>query len=113
EIAAQMRDDARRLAEIEAILHELDEPRPRAFEAVVREVPPVRVATRRARVADLDAGAEALFEAVEADALAARARVPGPPLLLYHDRDYRETGADIHACVRVRTTARHAGSVTS
>src|SRR5262245_53459709 len=109
EIAAQMKSDARRLAEIEASLHELEERRPPALEAVVREIPPVCVATRRARVADLDAGAEALFEAVEADALAARARLPGPPMLLYHDRDYRESGATIEAAVPIRPDTRSVG----
>jgi len=109
ELAARMEEDARRLAEIDASLRELIERPPPTPRAVVRAVPPMRVAARRARVADLDEGAEALFEAVEADALAARARLPGPPLLLYHDRDYRESGADVEAAVPVRPDARTAG----
>jgi DNA-binding transcriptional MerR regulator len=112
EIAEQMRQDTRRLVEIEASLQELEQRQSPALEAVVREIPPLRVAARRARVADLDDGAEALFEAVEADALAAQARLPGPALLLYHDRDYRETGADIEAAVPVRPDARSAGRST-
>jgi DNA-binding transcriptional MerR regulator len=109
EIAAGMADDARRLAAIDATLSELDRRGPGTLDAVVREVPPVRVATRRARVADLDTGAEELFEAVEADAARARARVAGPPLLVYHDRDYRETGADIEAAVPIVPHVRSVG----
>ena len=108
-IAARIQEDARRIAEIEATLRELDTREPRAPAAVVREILPLRVATRRARVAELDGGAEALFEAVEADALSARARLPGPPLLLYHDRDYRECDAEIEAAVPIRDDARAVG----
>jgi DNA-binding transcriptional MerR regulator/effector-binding domain-containing protein len=109
EIAAAMVEDARRLAAIDATLEEFDRREPVTMDVAVRGVPPVRVATRRARVADLDSGAEALFEAVEADAAKARARLPGPPLLLYHDRDHRETGADIEAAVPVGPAVRSVG----
>ena len=109
EITGQMEEDARRLAQLEATLIELDRKRPALPDAVVHEVAPVRVATRRARVADLDQGAQALFEAVETDAAAARIRAAGPPLLIYHDRDHREDDADIEAAVPVVPDASGAG----
>jgi DNA-binding transcriptional MerR regulator/effector-binding domain-containing protein len=112
EIEARREDDARRLVEIDAMLHEREgRARPR-IEAVLREIQPVRVAARRARVEHLDGGAETLFEAVEADARDARARLAGPPVLVYHDPDFRETGADIEAAVPIRPDARKVGRST-
>jgi DNA-binding transcriptional MerR regulator len=112
EIATQIEDDARRLAQLEATLNGLERRGPVEPDAVVQELPPVRVAARRARVPELDGGAQALFEAVEADAAAARIRAPGPPLLIYHDRDHREIDADIEAAVPVVADARAAGDST-
>jgi DNA-binding transcriptional MerR regulator len=112
EIAGQMEEDARRLAQLDATLADLDETEPAMLDAVVQELTPLRVAARRARVADLDRGAEDLFEAVEADAASAGIRAPGPPLLLYHDRDHRELDADVEAAVPVLPGARAAGNST-
>jgi DNA-binding transcriptional MerR regulator len=110
EITGQIEEDARRLAQLEATLIELDRKSPALPDAVVHEVAPVRVMARRARVADLDDGAQALFEAVEADAATARIRSAGPPLLIYHDRDHREIDADIEAAVPVVADADDARS---
>ena len=112
EIRHQLEEDMRRLAELDAALQELGRRGRVRIDAAVRDVPPVRVAARRARVPDLDRGAEELFEAIEADAAAANIRAAGPPLLVYHDRDYREADADIEAAVPVAPDARSAGRST-
>ena len=112
EVRRQLEEDARRLAELDAALKDFGRGARAGIDAAVREVPPVRVAARRARVARLDQGAEELFEALEDDAKAAGIRAPGPPLLVYHDRDWREVDADIEAAVPVSPTARAAGRST-
>lgn len=109
-VQEQLELDRRRLAQIDATLRELDDRgRSKALDVALRTLPSVRVAARRARVANLDAGAERLFDAVEADAAKAGVRAPAPPILIYHDRDHRERGADIEACVPVLGDARKAG----
>ena len=108
-LALELEVARRRLAQLDARLSELRDPRRSSFEVVIQAVPAVRVASRRARVAELDRGAEALFERVEADAASARVRAPGPPILIYHDRDHRETDADVEAAVPVAAGARSAG----
>jgi DNA-binding transcriptional MerR regulator len=112
EVGRQLAEDARRLAELDAALKELGQRGSIGIEAAVREIPPLFVAARRARVVELAHGAEELFEAVETDAAAARIRASGPPLLVYHDRDYREADADIEAAVPVAPDARTAGGST-
>lgn len=111
EIRSQIAFERQRLAQVDAALLELGKgPRARpALRPVLRELPPMRVAARRLRVRDLDLGAQQLFEAVEADAARAGVRRSGPPVLVYHDRDHREAGADIEAGVPVLATARTAG----
>jgi len=113
ELTHQLDLDRRRLEQLDARLQELDDPRtPPLPEAVVHEVPSLRVAGRRARVPDLDDGAQELFEAVEADAARARVRAPGAPVLIYHDRDHRDANADIEAAVPILPDARKAGGAT-
>ncbi len=112
EVVRQLEEGARRLAELDAELEDRGRRAPADVDAAVRDVPPLFVAARRARVANLDRGAEELFEAVEADAADARIRASGPPILVYHDRDYREADADIEAAVPVSSAARKAGKST-
>jgi effector-binding domain-containing protein len=98
----QIEEERQRLADVEARLRDLAaESRAPALDVVVQEIPPLRVASRRARVAELDDAVQELFEGLEADVARAGARAPGPPLLLYHDRDYRESDADVEAAVPV------------
>jgi DNA-binding transcriptional MerR regulator len=90
EIARRIESDRQRLAQLDVRLRESDGSRAgdrsaRLPDAVLQSLPPLRVASRRARVADLDGGAQELFEAVEADVARAGVRAVGPPLLLYHD----------------------------
>ena len=100
ELAARLEQDRRRLALLDARLEGLrDETMPVLPEAVLRPVPAVRVASLRARVAELDDGVEALFDRLEKKVAAVKARASGPPILLYHDRDHRPVHADVEAAV--------------
>ena len=101
EIESHLEADRARLAQVEAILADLASGAPPATEVVVRGNPAVRVATRRAKVADLDDGVEELFEALEDDVAKAGVRASGPPILLYHDRDHRERDARVEVAVPV------------
>jgi DNA-binding transcriptional MerR regulator len=117
EIARRIESDRQRLAQLDVRLRESDGSRAgdrsaRLPDAVLQSLPPLRVASRRARVADLDGGAQELFEAVEADVARAGVRAVGPPLLLYHDPSHREHHADIEAAVPIQDGARSAGRST-
>lgn len=109
QIEYEVFEGRRRIAQLEAHLEHLDRKGAPLPDVVLRRVAPVKVATRRARVADLDAGVQALFEEVEADAARAKVRASGPPLLIYHDRDGRTENADVEAAVPVTREATRAG----
>jgi len=110
QIEHEVEEGRRRIAQLDAQLAHLAKPgTPPLPDVVLRRVPPVKVASRRARVADLDDGVQALFEAVEADAARAGVRAAGPPLLIYHDRDGRTENADVEAAVPVTPAATRAG----
>lgn len=113
EIERRIASDTRRLSALEARLRESEGGGQRFPDVVVRELPSILVATRRARVSTLDDGARELFETVEVDVARAGVRAAGPPLLLYHDRDYREWDADIEAAVPVTSPGVSGRSVAS
>ena len=100
ELASKLEEDRRRLSRLDARLDGFrDETMVVLPEPVVRPVPAVRVASLRARVAELDDGVEELFERLEQKVAGAKARASGPPILLYHDRDHRPTHADVEVAV--------------
>ena len=101
EVERRLEAERERLGALERRLRDLEQGRRPLPDVVLRELPAVRAATQRARVPSLDAGAGSLFEAVESAVAAARLRAAGPPLLIYHDRDYREEEADVEVAVPV------------
>lgn len=106
ELEQRVEDDQSRLDNLVARLREIEADPPAVLaDVVVSELPAIRVASRRAKVASLDDGIEELFEALEHEIAAARIRGPGPPLVLYHDRDHRETDADVEVAVPVLSDA--------
>jgi len=114
EVARRIEVDRQRLAQLDARLRESNGSgqgarTTRLPDAVLQSLPPLRVASRRAKVLDLDAGAQELFERVEADVARAGVRAAGPPLLLYHDSSHRERDADIEATVPIQDGAQSAG----
>lgn len=110
ELESRVEADRARLRQIEASLKDLASGAAAlAADVVLRESPPVRVAARRAKVAELDDGVEELFETLEADVAKAGVRASGPPILLYHDRDHRVEDARVEVCVPVLSDAKSAG----
>ena len=65
ELERQLELDQRRLDALLARLRELESGAPPLPEVTLSALPPVRVASRRARVAQLDQGVEELFEVLE------------------------------------------------
>src|SRR5438477_5348370 len=87
EIQRELEHDRRRLSQLESALDTLADPaRVPAIDVVVRGTSPVRVASARSRVPDLESAVEEMFEALESGVARCGLRAPGPPLLLYHDR---------------------------
>lgn len=110
ELEARIESDHARLKQVEGSLRDLESGKAALVaEVVVRESPAVRVASRRARVAELDDGVEELFEALESDVARAGVRGAGPPILIYLDRDHREENARVEVAVPVLSDARAAG----
>ena len=109
EVAEQLEQDRQRAARLDAALRGIEDGRAAVPDVVVREVDAVRVASLRGRVAELDDAVQEMFEALEAEVAGVAARAAGPPLLVYHDRDYRETQADVEVAVPVRPDAKAAG----
>ncbi len=106
QLAEEAAEARRRITQIEAQLERLaGSTGPPLPDVVLRPVPALAVAARRARVPDLDSGVESLFEELEAAVARAGLRAEGPPLLLYHDRDGRTEDADVEAAVPVRPGA--------
>jgi len=111
ELRIRIETDRARLLQVEGSLKDLEAGKP-TVEVVVRESPAVRVASRRARIAELDDGVEELFETLEADVARAGVRGSGPPILIYQDRDHREQNARVEVAVPVLSDARAAGKST-
>lgn len=110
ELERQLELDRMQLDGLIARLREIESGAPPALpEVVLSELPAVRVASRRARVATLDDGIEELFEALERDVAAAGIRVSAPPLVIYRSRDHREVDADVEVAVPVVSETTRAG----
>jgi DNA-binding transcriptional MerR regulator len=105
EVEQRLEEERRRLQALEARLRDLDQGAAPLPDVVVRGIAPLRVASLRSKVDSLDDGARELFEAVEAAVARRRWRARNPPVLLYHDRDYRESQADIEVAVPVVSEA--------
>jgi DNA-binding transcriptional MerR regulator len=100
EIAARIRADQQRMAQVEMHLRQVDQAeRPPLFDVVLRALPALLVASARRRVPDLEDSVAQLFDVVELPVAARRARAQAGPILLYHDRDYREEDADVEVAI--------------
>jgi DNA-binding transcriptional MerR regulator len=102
EIEQQLQAEEQKLARVEARLRsiELETGLP-AYEIIVRQVEPHRVASIRQRLKPGQDTVEAMFEEVEAYVARYRARAAYPPLALFHDAEYQEQEADIEVAVPI------------
>lgn len=102
EVAARVRAEQQRLAQIEARLSLLAQtPQHLSYDVIVRAVAPQWMATLRQTVANLDEAVAALFDELEQYVAAHKARAFSSPMLLYHDAEYREADCVVEAAIPV------------
>lgn len=102
EIQQQLAQDNALLAQIEGRLHYIEQQgHAPHYEVVVRALPCLRVASIREVVSETDEAVTDLFREVELYAAQYQARRDASPLMLYHDEEYREVGADVEIAVPV------------
>jgi DNA-binding transcriptional MerR regulator len=89
----------RQLGALQAVEH--DAPRSMEYDIVLRAVPAVSMATLRRRVPSLGGPVSEMFEQLEAQAAACKARATLSPMLIFYDDEYRETDLEVEACVPV------------
>lgn len=102
EVAARVRAEQQRLAQIEARLALLAQtPQHLNYDVIVRAVPAQQVATLRQTVANLDEAVAVLFDEVESYVAVHKARAYSSPVLLYHDAEYRESDCAVEAAIPI------------
>jgi len=102
ELEQQLREGQQRLGRIAARLEQIEhEGRPYAAEVIVRRVEQQLMATLRRSVPD-DDELHLLFEEVETYVARHNARADRPPLLIYHDGEYREQDLDVEVAIPLR-----------
>lgn len=102
EIQQQLAQDNAMLAQTEGRLHYIEQQgHAPQYEVVVRALPPLCVASIREIVSETDDVVADLFREVELYAAQFQARRDASPLMLYHDDEYREVGADVEIAVPV------------
>lgn len=104
EIQGRIRDDQLRLAQVEAKLTQLDsESGITRYDVVLRKIAPQIMASIRETVPILGGNATRLFEELEAYVGGYKARESSPPMMIYHDPDYRDEGMDIEVAVPINS----------
>lgn len=102
EIQQRIREEQMRLAQVAAKLTQLDsETGITRYDVVLRKIAPQIMATIRETVPILGGNATRLFEEVETYVGRYTARESSPPLMIYHDPDYRDEGMDIEVAVPI------------
>jgi DNA-binding transcriptional MerR regulator len=101
EIEQQMQREEMRLARVAARLHQIEaaETPVLPYDVVLRTVDPQIVAGIRQIVPTDGDELAALFDEVEQFAASQKVRAPSPPLMRYHDAEYREGVQDIEVMV--------------
>lgn len=102
EIQQQLSQEQSRLAQIQARLNYIEQQgRAPQYEVVVRAIPALRVASIREIVPETDDAVADLFAEIETYVAQHNARDDASPLMLYHDDEYRDTGADVEIAVPI------------
>lgn len=109
ELHARIAEEQERLTRVEARLRLIEqEEQTMPADVIVKEVPPLTVATAREIVDDLnamEARYQALFAAVFAAMRAHNWTAVGSPLALFHDPEFAETNIDTEIAVPVNAPA--------
>jgi len=102
ELERQVLEEQRRLDRVAARLSQIErERRPHALDVIVRRVEPQLMAMLRQRC-DTSDELQLLFEEVETYIARQGARADLPPLLICHDREYRERDMDVEVVIPLR-----------
>ena len=106
EIEARIRAETEQLARVDAYLAQMGTEESPRYDVVLRSIAPGLVATLRTWVAsDAENAADeedqtaALFDEVELHVARFKARAALPPLIIYHDREYRADGQDLEIVI--------------
>lgn len=103
EIQAQLQETEERLARVAARLNQIDgAEKPPPYDVVLRAVEPCTVACSRQVVPVNTPQITRLFETIEAYVARYSARAVLPPLMLYHDMEYREGAQDVEVAIPIR-----------
>ncbi len=102
EIEQRLREEQTRLAQVEARIQqiELEDGIP-PYDVVLRQIPAQNVASMREVVQVSSRRISRMFETVEAYVAEHNAREISPPLMIYHDADYREDHIDVEVGIPV------------
>lgn len=102
EIQHDLEREHARLVQIQQRLNYIEQQgRAPQYEVVVRPIPATFVASIREIVPETDEAVAALFQELELHVEQFNAREDASPLMLYHDDEYRETGADVEIAVPI------------
>jgi len=102
EILERIRQEQARLAQVEAKLMQLDtEDDTTQYDVVLRKVAPQIMATIRDTVPTSGGHITLMFEELEAYIGCYHVRESSPPMIIYHDPDYREDKMDIEVAVPI------------
>lgn len=111
EIEQQLRAQQARLLNVETWLQQVDRSGALpAHEVIVRRAEPQTVAAIRAILPSFHA-IERLFDEVETWASQRRCRAAAPPIMFYHDAEYREQDVDVEVAVPIVGSPRGSGRV--
>jgi DNA-binding transcriptional MerR regulator len=101
ELEEQLERDQARLTRIEARIEQIErEGDPPLYDVVVKEVPPISVASMRRKRGD-DESLTKMFEDLEAYVARYKARAPEPPLTIYHEPEHQESGGELEVAVPI------------
>ncbi len=105
EIEQRLREEQARLAQVEARIQqiELEDGIP-PYDVVLRQIPAQKVATMREVVQVNTRRISHMFETVEAFVARHTAREISPPLMIYHDAEYREDHIDVEVAIPINKT---------
>ncbi len=95
ELAEQVREGETRIARIESRLRQIEEEgKMPGYDIVLKELPPMRAACLRQVIPDFD-HLSAMFSQAYSHIMAKQGQPSGPPIVVYHDREFQETNADV------------------